>query len=443
MKKIKPVFILVMILTVLSVVLAACSGSSPATSPSQSPSPSPSPETPVLETPAAPQNPVRPERTPQLLPTGSGVTVIRADEWESAYPDIHASYMRNGNNSEHYSYTEAYPYITVLYEGMGFAFDYNSARGHVYSLTDLDNTGRPHLFANCFACKTPDMHALIAEIGDEAYAAPYSDLLDRMVEPVSCFNCHANDPEELIVTHQYVAKGFGDDFNTVSAESLSCAQCHVEYYFDPETRAVILPYSSLSNMDPDSILEYYNNLTMPNGLVYADYVNPRSGVRQIKVQHPEFETYYGAGSHHKSRLGCADCHMGFAENDSGERFVNHEWMSPIDNQIMLNERCSRCHTDLEYDIREIQAEVKERTNAIGAALAELMEDLVLAVDSGDYTEEELDQVRMKFRDAQFYWDFVFVENSNGAHNSELTHQVLDKAETLCKETKALLDALTS
>ena len=37
------------------------------------------------------------------------------------------------------------------------------------------------------------------------------------------------------------------------------------------------------------------------------------------------------------------------------------------------------------------------------------------------------------RDAQFYWDFVFVENSNGAHNSKLTYACLDKAQELTEQ----------
>ena len=423
-------------LLVLVLSLAACGGT-PAASPSGSPSSEPEAQT-------DPVNPVRPERSPQLLPTGSGIAVVKAADWESAHPDIYASYMKNYDNDEHHQYPEAYPYISVLYEGMGFAFDYKSARGHPYSLIDLDASGRPHPFANCYACKTPDLHAMIAEQGEEVYAIPYADLLDQITEPISCFSCHANEPGELIVTHQYLSVGLGDDFAGAAPESLACAQCHVEYYFDPVSRAVTLPYSNLRSMNPDSILTYYNNTTMPDGLVYADYVNPRSGVRQIKVQHPEFETFNGSGSQHRNDFACADCHMGYVDNEVEERFVNHEWMSPLSHPNLVAETCSECHVDyesFETFVRNIQDEAKERTNAIGGSLAEFMEELVLAVDSGEYSDEQLDPVRMKFRDAQFYWDFVFVENSNGAHNSNLTHHALEKAELLFADAKELFDAL--
>jgi len=85
----------------------------------------------------------------------------------------------------------------------------------------------------------------------------------------------------------------------VSPGSATCAQCHVEYHFDPLTWEVILTYSNMQTMHPTDVLCYFNNITrMPNGRPFADYTNPRSGVRQIKMQHPEFETVYGRGAVH-------------------------------------------------------------------------------------------------------------------------------------------------
>ncbi|MBP3218362.1 MAG: ammonia-forming cytochrome c nitrite reductase subunit c552, partial [Lachnospiraceae bacterium] len=49
----------------------------------------------------------------------------------------------------------------------------------------------------------------------------------------------------------------------------------------------------------------------------------------------------------------------------------------------------------------------------------------------------LDAIRALARDAQFYWDFVFVENSEGAHNPALTDECLTKAETLTTEAMGM------
>lgn len=377
------------------------------------------------------------KRVVRVVETGSGVTVSTAADWATTHPDIHASYMKNANNDEYDDYVEKYPMIAVLYEGMGFSEFYNSARGHLYSIEDVNATGRPHPLANCFACKTPNFTAAVIELGDEAYKIPFNEMSSQVVEAISCYNCHANEPGELIVTHTYLADALGSDLQSVDPANLACGQCHVEYHFDPDTKAVTLPYSDLNTMNPDSILEYYNNLHTDDQ-VFADYVNPRSGVRQIKVQHPEFETYLGTGSVHSKTFNCADCHMGEAVNESGVSYTNHEWVSPLDNAKLLEDSCVGCHTNLSDEVSTIQSSVQGRTKEIGYALEELMEDLVLAAEGTEYTNEELGAIFSVYRDAQFYWDFVFVENSNGAHNSKLTHQCLDKAETLLNETRSML-----
>ena len=368
-------------------------------------------------------------RTAQVVETGSGVTVMTANDWADEYPEIYASYLANGENTEIHDYPVDYPMIPVVYEGMAFSKFYGSARGHVYTVEDVTSTGRPHGLANCFSCKTPDFTAKVNELGDAAYTIPFEDMLAEVNESISCYNCHANTGDELVVTHTYLSDAMGTDLQNVDPEILSCAQCHVEYYFAPDTKATTLPYTSLATMSPDAILAYYNN-TMVNGQPFADYTNPRSGVRQIKVQHPEFETFMGEGSVHKNDFTCADCHMGQAVAEDGTTYTSHTWTSPLDNEALMSGTCAECHTDLIGEVRAIQEETERRTYAVGYLLEGLTEKLVKAVESGEYSEDELNAIRAVARDAQFYWDFVMVENSEGAHNSQLDAECLDKAENL-------------
>lgn len=372
----------------------------------------------------------------QVVKTGSGVTVLSARDWAAEYPEIYASYLANNENNEVKDHVEEYPMIGVVYEGMAFNKFYGTARGHTYTVQDVTSTGRPHALANCFSCKTPDFTAKVNEMGELAYTLPFADVLAEVNEGVSCYNCHANTGNELVITHTYLSDALGEELHSVDAETLSCAQCHVEYYFHPTTKATSLPYTSLATMSPDAILEYYNN-TMVNGQNFADYTNPRSGVRQIKVQHPEFETFMGEGSVHKNDFTCADCHMGEAVAADGTTYISHNWMSPLDNDALMSGTCAECHENLPGEVAEIQKEAERRTYAIGYELEALTEKLVLAVESGNYSEEELNAIRAVARDAQFYWDFVFVENSEGAHNSQLTKQCLDKAETLVNRAMSL------
>ena len=412
----------------------------------------------VEESPAADEA-VQPEdKGVQVVQTGSGVTVKTAQDWAESYPEIYASYLANNENTEVHDYTMDYPMISVVYEGIGFAKSYGSARGHTYTVEDVIATGRPHALANSFSCKTHDFTAIVTEVGKDAYYAPFESTLAKINEPVSCYNCHANTGDELVLTHTYLADALGSDLQKIDPATLSCAQCHVEYFFAPSVSATTLPYRSLDTMTPDAILNLYNHkivfedgfsstysgtpqpqgVNQPTGLqVFCDYTNPRTGVRQIKVQHPEFETYMGEGSVHADTFSCADCHMGEATAADGTTYTNHKWTSPLNNDTLLTGTCAECHANLKGDVLAIQEEIESRTYAIGNELAALTEKLAAAVESGTYTEDELNAIRAVARDAQFYWDFVFAENSEGAHNSTLANECLDKAETLLNQAMGL------
>jgi len=363
--------------------------------------------------------------------TGTGVTVVKAADWAETYADVYASYMKNEENSAIIDHVEEYPMIATVYEGMAFNKFYNSARGHYYTVQDVTSTGRPHALANCFTCKTPDFTAKVNNEGVSAYTIKFEDMLAEVNESVSCYNCHANTPGELVVTHTYLADAMGDDLANLNAETAACAQCHVEYYFAPETKAVTLPYDSMEAMHPDAILAFFEETN------FADYTNPRTGVAQIKVQHPEFETYMGKGSAHASMFSCADCHMEKATNEAGQAYTSHYWVSPLASES-IKASCAACHPDLEGYVKGIQAKAEERTIAIGTKLENLTNKLADAVASGKYSEDDLNAIRKLNRQGQFYWDFVFVENSEGAHNSKLTTECLDKAEKLIDEALALL-----
>ena len=363
--------------------------------------------------------------------TGTGVVVIGAADWAETYADIYASYMKNAENKDIIDHVEEYPMIATVYEGMAFNKYYGSARGHYYTVQDVTSTGRLHALANCFTCKTPDFTAKVNNEGVSAYTIPFEDMLAQVNESVSCYNCHANTPGELMVTHTYLADAMGDDFAALNGETASCAQCHVEYYFAPETKAVTLPYSSMETMHPDSILAFFEETN------FADYTNPRTGVKQIKVQHPEFETYMGKGSVHAAQFSCADCHMEKATNAEGTTYTSHYWVSPLASDS-IKASCAACHPDLEGFVKGIQQKAEERTIAIGTKLEDLTNKLAEAVASEKYTEDELNAIRALNRKGQFYWDFVFVENSEGAHNSRLTTECLDKAEALIDEALGLI-----
>ena len=366
-----------------------------------------------------------------IVETGTGVTLIPSADWEKTYPDEYASYMATQETNEVHDYVEMYPMIATLYEGNAFSMYYGSARGHFYCLSDLQETGRPHSLANCFTCKTADFTHMVNEQGDSAYSLAFEDALAAMNEDVGCYTCHANDPSlGITVTHTYLADAMGGDMAGLPAAVAACAQCHVEYYFAKDTKATSLPYTSKADFNPDDMYAFYEAMD------FADYTNPRTGVKQLKAQHPEFETYMGVGSVHAGTFTCADCHMEKAVREDGTTYASHHLTTPLKSES-IQKTCAACHADLTGFVRGIQEKMEERTIAVGYRLEELTNRLADAVSSGEYTEEELDALRALNRKSQWYWDFVFVENSEGAHNSKLDNSCLDKADALITEAMGL------
>ena len=357
--------------------------------------------------------------------------VIPADEWAETYPNEYETWSLNSENAETVDYLEEYPYLNTLYAGNAFSKDYLSARGHAYTLEDVSATLRAPALANCLSCKTPTMNALISSGEVGVYALPFEDVLALSEESVGCYSCHANTGDQLVVTNTFLNDGVGDDVDSIDPSMLACGQCHNEYYFDPDTKATMLPHDSIESMSPDAILAYYDEIG------FSDYTDPQTGVEFIKVQHPELETVMGEGF---KMVGytCADCHMGTATDDEGNEYTSHYFTSPLDNAELLENNCSACHEDLAAEVEAIQTAAEERTNEIGYKLETLTNELAAALEAGSVSDEDFATIAQLDREAMFYWDFVFVENSEGAHNSALTDDCLDKAEERVDEALAML-----
>ncbi len=376
--------------------------------------------------------------------TNSGVTVMHAADWKEEFPNQYESWMATEENDEIVDYLELYPFLRTLYEGYGFAIDYGSARGHFYDVKDIEATGRPHPLANCWTCKTPDFTNMVNEEGIGAYMKDWTEVQAEITEGISCYSCHANTPGEITVTHTYWIDAVGDDFDKIAPANLACGQCHNEYYFDPETKATTIAHTSLESMVPETMLAYFNDgSNFSTGEPFADWTNPRTGVRQIKVQHPEFETFLGVGSPHGPQFTCADCHMPTVTAEDGSTYHSHALTNPLDNEELIDKTCSLCHKDLEAEVRGVQEEIVRHTSSIGKQLAVLTDELAAAVESGKYSDEDLAEIRQLARDAQFYWDFVFVENSEGVHNPALARDCLNRAESLGTQAAVALVALTA
>jgi hypothetical protein len=112
------------------------------------------PDAPSIELPPVPEH------------GGVGIRVISAQEWYDEHPEIVASYFA-ADRSGLYSYLELNPYKRTLFEGFGFALEYNKPRSHRFSMESTDITGRYpfRTRANCFACKSANNPAVAEYMG--------------------------------------------------------------------------------------------------------------------------------------------------------------------------------------------------------------------------------------------------------------------------------------
>ena len=359
---------------------------------------------------------------------------VNAQDWAAVYPEIALSMGDNAKNSYVTDYLEQNPYLVNIYEGYGFAKDYGSARGHEYTLADVHKTQRPHPKANCLTCKTPNFAKLVNDEGVGVYSRPFEEVEALMEENISCYTCHGNEAGsagKLVVTHSYVNKALGDNVSAIDPATLSCGQCHIEYYFTREDSETMMPYHSAQEMTPEAILAYYD------GIDFYDWEQEATGTKMLKAQHPEMETFLQGK--HAALLNCADCHMPMEMSEEGTVYHSHTLLSPLDSPALL-ETCATCHgdTDMTKLVRGIQERVTARETEVGNKLSDFKNALADAVAAGAKSEAELDDLRKLHREAQWYFDFCYVENSEGAHNSELSMRCLDTSEQKIDEAMALL-----
>ncbi|MBQ4437044.1 MAG: ammonia-forming cytochrome c nitrite reductase subunit c552 [Clostridia bacterium] len=371
---------------------------------------------------------------------------INADAWNEIFPYITASMKDNAKNDGIVDYLEQDPYLVNIYEGFGFAKEYGSARGHSYTLDDVNHTARPHPLANCLTCKTPNFAKLVQDQGVSAYKMDFQEVFDKIKangEAISCYTCHGNsagNEGELRVTHMYVNEALGANAASIDPATLSCGQCHIEYYFTPADKETMMPYGSVEAMDPEAILAFYDSFVLPDGTVgFSDWTQESTGAKLLKAQHPEMETYLLG--QHAADLSCADCHMEVKLAEDGTVYHSHEIVSPLSSKAIL-ETCVRCHgdTNMIEKVHRIQDQVTARETEIGNKLSGLKDGLAAANAAGSLDEETLNAVRKLYREAQWFFDFCYVENAEGAHNSSLANRCLDLAAGKIAEASALLPA---
>ena len=214
----------------------------------------------------------------------------------------------------------------------------------------------------------------------------------------------------------------GNPLSRTEKRSPAGSQFTVEYYCTNKDNGPaakpVFPWDN--GFDPDQIYEYYKSHGPQNG-PFADWTHAASGVKMIKVQHPEYETWIN-GTHGAAGVSCADCHMPYQKMD-GQKMSSHWWTSPLKDPQMR--ACRQCHSDKspEYLKERVLYTQKKTFNQLLKA-QELSVKAHEAVRLANNYEGEKDpnyenlmaSAREMVRKGQFFWDYVSAENSVGFHN---------------------------
>jgi len=380
----------------------------------------------------------QPQPAPELTPAS-------VEYWQEKFPAQTASYLRTGEmeptphgGSVPYQKLTAYPFMRAMYHGFGFWFDFRESRGHIYSVEDTLITGRAKFGGVCWACKSAEYPALTAEYGQKEFDTMYwSEAAGKAKHPVSCIDCH--DPQspdfELRLTRPWLEEAIAAQGKTLAdfdLRSLTCAQCHSEYYFEnPGTEnKIVYPWSF--GFRPDDALAHYD----AEG--FSDWIHPRTGAGVLKVQHPEFE-YFQDSVHAGLGLSCVDCHMPRVQDAQGKEYTQHWLTSPLKH---AEASCQRCHADIDsIKVRTvaIQDELRKSANEIGAALETAINKMRDARRVPNVDQDLIRQAQAKHRRAQFILDWLLVENSTGFHNAAEGRRILEEARRATEEMADLTE----
>lgn len=367
------------------------------------------------------------------------------------------------------------PHLKTIFNGYAFAIDYRERRGHAFMLHDQRETERvkqrpqPGACLNCHASNVVAYREagiaqgapgtledpLHSETGraqlfkgwEHFNPMPYVESTKLVNHPITCLDCHDPKTMGLRISRPAFLEGIaalaasgdpvphlpsverwraGDrkaayDPNALASRqemrSLSCAQCHVEYYFKGDGKRLTFPWHK--GLKAEHMEAYYNETG------WNDWTHKDSGAQVIKAQHPEFELW-SQGIHARSGVSCADCHMPYTR-EGAMKYSDHQVQTPMEH---INRSCQTCHNYSETEIRarvdQIQSRTKAQLDRAEIAVVELIRSITAAKSAGA-TDEQLKEARGLQRQAQWRADFINAENSMGFHAPGETLRLLGES----------------
>ncbi len=382
----------------------------------------------------------------------------RNEVWGENFPKQYQSYIQSSesdfrskyNGSQMIDMLEVDPRLVVLWAGYGFSKDYNQGRGHYYAIEDLRNTlrtgapvgGKSSPMPNtCWSCKSPDVPRLIEQSSpQDFYAGTWDTKGPEIVNVIGCADCHDAETMNLQITRPALIEAFermGKDITKASHQemrSLVCAQCHVEYYFDKrDGKQAYLTFPWDNGFTAEDMEAYYDDFE------FYDWKHAISKAPMLKAQHPGWETFM-TGIHAERGVSCADCHMPY-KSEGGQKFTDHHIQSPLNN---VEASCAVCHREktltLVKNVYDRQDKIIENRDKLEELLVRAHVEAGKAWELGA-TEEEMNEVLMDIRHAQWRWDYAAASHGASFHSPVEISRVIGTGITIAQEARIKLARL--
>lgn len=372
----------------------------------------------------------------------------RNEVWGENFPREYESYVNTLDTTFRSKYgggatrdaLNEQPEMVILWAGYAFSREYKQSRGHYYAINDIRETLRTDIPqpGTCWTCKSTDVPRLMNTMGvAEFYKGPWKDLGHEVVNNIGCQDCHDPKTMNLRITRPALIEAYqrqGKDITKATHQemrSLVCAQCHVEYYFQKDTKYLVFPWDK--GMGVEAMERYYDSVK------HTDFVHALSKAPIIKAQHPDYEQYT-FGVHADRGVSCPDCHMPY-RRDGGMKYTDHKIQSPLAN---IAGSCVVCHRESEekllQNVYDRQDKIYELRRIAEKNLARLHIEAKTAWDNGA-NEQEMAPVLQLIRQAQWRWDYVVASNATGFHAPAEALRILGTSINRAQEARVLLNSI--
>lgn len=370
---------------------------------------------------------------------------------------------------------EANPRLKVIFNGYAFALDYRERRGHAFMLHDQRETDRvklrnqPGACLNCHASNVLEFRKagidhgapgslndpLLSEHGwaqlhhgfETVNKMPYNDATTLVSHAITCLDCHDPKTNALRITRPAFIEGIralaasdddlphfpsiekwrkgsraspydpNRDASRQELRSMTCGQCHVEYYFKGEGKTLTFPWHN--GLRAEHIERYYDEVG------WSDWIHTDAKSPVIKAQHPEFELW-SQGIHARAGVSCADCHMPYTR-EGAVKVSDHQIRSPLLN---VARACQTCHNHSESEMLSRVATIQDRTKNLLDRAEIATVAAIRAIESAmarGVGDSDLRIARELHRKAQWRTDYINAENSMGFHAPQEAARILGEA----------------